>query len=279
MEQWITTGQFVEMLAKRAYPGSCPEERLIKSREDGWTEEQDAIYREQYIERRAVARILHQFIRMVQKEPELKEWKMAHRLKDLYDCRICVNHVAQVYCKGILPGMQAEDGSLIFGMREQLTLTEAQMAVERIWKPELRCSPEKHAAAEKNDETGQCAEQPKTEPAGNLIKRLDCAQAERQIAEYRRKQNTFLLLDVRSVSAYEKGHINGAVSIPLIRLLEKKELHIPEKLPILIYCENGHESMMAAEYFAEAGYTDVVCFAWKTQDNASYAKNLGNEEL
>ncbi len=268
MEQWITTGQFVGMLAKGAYPDSCPEEGLVRSREAGWTEEQDAIYRERYIERRAAARILHQFIRMVQREPELENWKPAQQLKDLYDCRTCVNHVAQVYCKGILPGMRAEDGSLIFGMREYLTLPEAKKAVERVWKQELRCLPEESTASLTTDEISQKMNPSAAEAAEIRIKQLDYAQAEWQIAEYRGKQREFFLLDVRSESAYEKGHMNGAVSIPLIRLLEKKELYIPKQLPVLIYCESGYESMMAAEYFAEAGYTDVVCFAWKIQENA-----------
>ena len=36
------------------------------------------------------------------KIPDLKDISKAYELTDLFDCRVCATHVAQVYCRGIM---------------------------------------------------------------------------------------------------------------------------------------------------------------------------------
>ena len=72
-----------------------------------------------------------------------------------------------------------------------------------------------------------------------------------------------LLLDVRSEAEFESSHIKGAVSMPLIRIL-KNPYGVSERRDkkILLYCEMGIQSGMAAECLMEAGFEQVYSFAW-----------------
>ena len=70
--------------------------------EKEWIEEQDLINKDKQIDRRNAARILHMYI---QNEMDIKDFKditPAYVLKDLFDCRVCANHIAQVYLRGLM---------------------------------------------------------------------------------------------------------------------------------------------------------------------------------
>ena len=54
-------------------------------------------------------------------------------LKDLFDCRVCVNHVAQVWLKGIMG-----DSSLYFDMDLIVDEAEAGDIVTRVTDPGKR---------------------------------------------------------------------------------------------------------------------------------------------
>ena len=54
------------------------------------------------LERRNAAAIMHLFMRRTKIEPDEDNWDKAKVLKDLYDCRVCVDHVGQMYVKGIM---------------------------------------------------------------------------------------------------------------------------------------------------------------------------------
>jgi len=87
------------------------------------------------ITRKQAAIIVHEFLRKVLKEADETDVSRARKLKDLYDCRICVQHIEQVYCKGIMDAFINEEQSkltglpVMFGGNELLTDEEADEIV------------------------------------------------------------------------------------------------------------------------------------------------------
>ena len=70
--------------------------------ENGWLEFEDKLYRDDEINRKNIARIIHMYLLKELYIPDLYDIQKAEVLRDLYDCRTCANHVAQVYLRGIM---------------------------------------------------------------------------------------------------------------------------------------------------------------------------------
>lgn len=90
-------------------------------------------------ERRAAAEIVHGFLKDVLKEKDIADISPAAVLRDLYDCRVCVNHIAQVYLKGIMDpveirglGADGDESLLIFDGRGILSKKEAEEIIKRV---------------------------------------------------------------------------------------------------------------------------------------------------
>lgn len=67
-----------------------------------------------------------------------------------------------------------------------------------------------------------------------------------------------VLLDVRTPSEYNDGHIEGATLLPLSDIESTIETAIPDKsTPIIVYCRSGNRSAEAIDILIELGYTDV----------------------
>lgn len=67
-----------------------------------------------------------------------------------------------------------------------------------------------------------------------------------------------VILDVRSQSEYDEGHIEGAVLIPHDEIESRAEAELTDKeQTILVYCRSGNRSKVASQALAELGYTDV----------------------
>lgn len=64
------------------------------------------------------------------------------------------------------------------------------------------------------------------------------------------------LLDVREDWEYNMDHIPGALHIPLNDLPERLA-EIPADRPVVVVCEHGIRSAMAADYLACTGLSDV----------------------
>ncbi len=79
--------------------------------------------------RKNAARMLHLYLLTVTGEPD-EDWGEYASLKDIYDCRICANAIAQVLVKGIMK--LHGTGKKIFGGDELLTEEEASQILERI---------------------------------------------------------------------------------------------------------------------------------------------------
>ena len=261
-ENGITTGEFVSIILRRfreaegfsrdANGENCGAEHDSRNAagnfseadiwqrgmEKGWLEERERLEAEKLIERRTAAKIVHEFLRRECGEADEADWGAAGRLKDLYDCRTCVNHVAQVYAKGIMTGL-SED---VFGMREGLRTEEAAEIAERLADRKRRRPP---LDVLKGDV---------------LSRRLSLEQA----LALARGDSGAILVDVRTREAFAKEQLNGAVNIPFSVILEDPGAVTADRAALLLlYCDGGYQSEIAANRLAEAGYLQVYSFAAK----------------
>lgn len=72
--------------------------------------------------------------------------------------------------------------------------------------------------------------------------------------------DSYLLVSVQTPDEYARGHVPGAVNIPLRELAEAKSLaQLPQEKKIVLTCEDGHRSMAAAMFLGQLGFdTSVV---------------------
>lgn len=211
---------------------------FLAGRKKGWLEEQDQVFRDRALNRKTAARMIHEFLRRVLEEEDSKEWQQAKTLQDLYDCHSCVNHIAQVYEKGIMEAL--EDGEKkIFGADKTVSDVEAKKIVERIFDEEKRV---------RRTDCDSAMQVPEAA-------RINCKEALEILAN----KAEALLVDVRSREAYEKEHLPNAVNVPMADIIECPEKPFPT-VPILLYCERGYLSRVAANCLADAGYDEVYYF-------------------
>lgn len=92
---------------------------------------------EKILEKRDAAQIIHFFIRQTKIEEDESTWEKAKKLKDLYDCHSCVDHVAQIFVKGII----TPSSESVFGMRNMIMEKEAIIIINRIFEKDKRIVP------------------------------------------------------------------------------------------------------------------------------------------
>ena len=76
-------------------------------------------------------------------------------------------------------------------------------------------------------------------------------------SEYLRNRDAYAVLDVRSQSEYEDGHMDGAVNVHAGRLMRSEDL-IPNGKPLLVHCQSGYRSIIAASTLERMGIGPVV---------------------
>lgn len=64
------------------------------------------------------------------------------------------------------------------------------------------------------------------------------------------------VVDVRSEKEWSERHIEGSVNIPLSHLRERAT-EIPKDHPVVVHCEGGYRSAIAASILAQVGRSDV----------------------
>ena len=75
------------------------------------------------------------------------------------------------------------------------------------------------------------------------------------------REASYVLIDARTQSEYDAGHIPGAILMPETEVTSRAESEIPDKdTLILVYCRSGRRSKIAAEALVELGYTNVYEF-------------------
>lgn len=63
-----------------------------------------------------------------------------------------------------------------------------------------------------------------------------------------------LLLDVRTPGEFSRGHIDGALNVPL-SLLGENMSQLDKSKPVVVYCQSGNRSAKAVSSLKAAGFT------------------------
>lgn len=68
-----------------------------------------------------------------------------------------------------------------------------------------------------------------------------------------------IFIDVREADEFARGHVNGALNIPLSELMNNRTLKqdIPKDSEIIVYCRSGSRSTLAMQLLNKMGYTNV----------------------
>ena len=74
-------------------------------------------------------------------------------------------------------------------------------------------------------------------------------------------ESGYIIIDARTQEEYDQGHIPGAIMIPEYEIADRAEKELPDKDQlILVYCQSGRRSKIAAEELVKLGYTNVKEF-------------------
>ena len=66
-----------------------------------------------------------------------------------------------------------------------------------------------------------------------------------------------LLLDVRTTQEFARGHLPGAVNIPVSQLAKRVSELGDRQRAVVVYCQRGTRSRMASEVLRRAGFSAV----------------------
>jgi len=95
--------------------------------------------------------------------------------------------------------------------------------------------------------------------------------------DLRAGKTKYRVVDVRPVDEYEKGHVPGAINIPLDVLFRPASLEMlpANGQPILLVCQSGHMESMALGGLAALGYEPYVLrfgmIGWNAETNVKAA--------
>ena len=66
-------------------------------------------------------------------------------------------------------------------------------------------------------------------------------------------------IDVRTPEEFSRGHLKGAVNIPMQEIGEKISSVSPDKnAPVNLYCHSGRRAQVALQTLQQMGYTHVI---------------------
>ena len=70
--------------------------------------------------------------------------------------------------------------------------------------------------------------------------------------------NDGVMVDVRSIAEFNKGHVVNAINIPLNGFAKQmQQLEKYKDKPVIVACRSGSRSAMAAKMLMKAGFQDV----------------------
>lgn len=235
-ENKVTTEDFVSLIIRSSKGNieptrkGCSSGYMDYALDKGIIEDYDMTNISNPIERRSAARIVHEALLTEFGERDEDEWSAAENLVDLYSCRSCVMHIAQVYVKGIM--LERENNT--FDHKGNLTHAEASTVVKRILDRRQRI--------------------PQTQSRASKVKNLHPDEAKELILN----DSKVMTIDVRNTEEYKTGHLDGSICIPL-HDISKNPFTISAKkdTPIILYCQKGYKSSIAAEILINAGYRKI----------------------
>ena len=91
------------------------------------------------------------------------------------------------------------------------------------------------------------------------------------VHEVRQRQSELQVVDVRSPSEWEAGHIPGAKHIFLPELAQRRH-EIDNRRPVAVHCASGYRASLAASVLQKEGVSNVanVPGSWQAWQNAGY---------
>lgn len=134
----ISIQEFVEILAGELLQNKSfdNEKQLLHyGHVTGWLEDQDEVFPQALLDKRTAARIVHSFMIKELHIPDEVDISKAQQLGDLYTCRVCVNHIAQVFVKNLMESEEVEfngKNAVIFNMMRLLTKKEALELIKKV---------------------------------------------------------------------------------------------------------------------------------------------------
>ncbi|RIX59673.1 rhodanese-like domain-containing protein [Paenibacillus nanensis] len=232
----VTTEEFVTMIIRSSkshiepISGSLSLGYIDYALHKGIIEDYDLSNISKPIERRSAARIVHEALLTEFGEKDEPEWSAAENLRDLYSCRTCVMHIAQMYVKGIMLGRDHN----LFDAAGSVTHAEAATIVARMLDRERRIP-----------QTG-----------GRVFQSNRLTPDEARVLMV--NDPAAMLIDVRTHEDYQTGHIQGSICIPLQEIINNPySVSARKDTPFILYCQKGYKSSLAAQALIDAGYSRV----------------------
>ena len=81
--------------------------------------------------RKICATILHLYLQKVLHEKDEIGIEKAYFIKDLFDCRVCANHIAQICLKGIMQPCKLAEDLFLFHLEEEIDEEESELYLLR----------------------------------------------------------------------------------------------------------------------------------------------------
>lgn len=123
----MTLRSYIKTLIGEDVPDSIEEAHRL-----GLIDKYESEHPESKVLRKDAAKILHLYMLKVLSLKDEEDISPASVLKDLYDCRVCVNHIAQVYLKGIMKAHEYPEGMKLFDSNMELSEAEALEAIKTL---------------------------------------------------------------------------------------------------------------------------------------------------
>lgn len=226
----ITEYEFVSTLIKALNLDEDNEDSMQIALNHKLVEDYDISHKDEYIERRHAARIIHSTLINYLHEEDLVDWSVAENLKDLYECHVCVNNIAQVYAKGIMD----TQFNGIFDVKGNVTYEECTIFFLRMMNSGLRKI-----------------------PGGGKARIFQVIEASEAL-ETLHKDKHSKLVDVRFKEDFDVWHLENSINIPLAQI-NKNPYIVDENRDncIMLFCKRGYQSRLAAGLLLNAGYTNV----------------------
>lgn len=83
--------------------------------------------------------------------------------------------------------------------------------------------------------------------------------------------NDAIIIDVRKPESFQKGHIPMAINLPMERI-EGKQVTLPKSKTLIVYCDTGGASVLAARVLDDLGYHVINCVGGLRNYNGSLTK-------
>ena len=89
-------------------------------------------------------------------------------------------------------------------------------------------------------------------------------------------ESGYIIIDARTQSEYDEGHIPGAILIPEYEIADRAEKELPDKKQlILVYCRSGRRSKIAAEAVRDLSLWPAVAPPPAYESSARNSSELG----